>query len=282
MPHSDPGLTNGPAADPEGNEGITLVAIPHAGGWGTFFTPLADHLPADVRLLEVDLSGHGRRRHEPLLGSIEAMARDLLRLLRPQLLRPYALLGHSMGALVAYQLLGGILAQHLPLPRRLFVSSCPAPDRNRLSTAIALLPAEAFWQRVAHFDGLPPRLFDHPRLMALFEPIFRADFRAVANYRPCVPAELPPIPIQVLYGREDPIAPEALAAWQAWTSLPVTLHPFPGGHFYLTEQLSQVATLLAAPCLAGGQKRDVEGDACGGQRATPMGKPSVDLREGGN
>ncbi len=277
MPHSDPGLTRGPATGSE-RKGVTLVAIPHAGGWGTFFSPLADHLPADVRLLEVDLSGHGRRRHAPLLGSIEAMARDLLRLLRPQLLRPYALLGHSMGALVAYQLLRGIMAQHLPLPRRIFVSSCPAPNRNRLSAAVAQLPAEEFWQRVAHFDGLPPRLFDHPRLMALFEPIFRADFRAVASFRPCVPAELPPIPIRVLYGREDPIASEALAAWQAWTSQSVTLHPFPGGHFYLIGQLSQVATLLAAQCRACGQNRDGEGNACGGQRATPMGKPSADLR----
>ena len=277
MLHSDPGLTNGPGADPEG-EGMALVAIPHAGGWGTFFTPLAEHLPVAVHLLEVDLPGHGRRRHEPLCGSIEAMARDLLRLIRPRLLRPYALLGHSMGALVAYQLLRGIMAQHLPLPRRIFVSSCPAPNRNRLSAAVALLPAEEFWQRVAHFDGLPPRLFDHPRLMALFEPIFRADFRAVASYRPCVPAELPPIPIRVLYGREDPIAPEALAAWQAWTSQPVTLHPFPGGHFYLTEQLSQVATLLTAQCRACGQNRDGEGNACGGQGATPMGKPAADVR----
>ena len=114
--------------------------------------------------------------------------------------------------------------------------------------------------------------------MTLFEPIFRADFRAVASYHPCVPAELPSIPVRVLYGREDPIAPEALAAWQAWTSLPVTLHSFPGGHFYLTEQLPQAATLLAAECRAGGQNRDGEEDADGGQRARPIGKPSADLR----
>lgn len=233
-----------------GQKGMTLVAIPHAGGFGAFFAPLEEHLPETVRLLRVDLSGHGRRRHAPLLSSIETMARDVLTMIRPHLLRPYALFGHSMGALVAHQLLDCIAKKKLPPPRRLFVSSCPAPDRNRLSPGVARLPIEAFWAHVARFDGLPRRFFDHPHLMALFEPIFRADFRAVANYHPSPPEVLPEIPITVLHGQTDPISPEALAAWQAWTTGPITFRQFPGGHFYLIDQMPELAAFLAAQCLS--------------------------------
>jgi surfactin synthase thioesterase subunit len=149
---------------------------------------------------------------------------------------------------VAHQLLRRIGEENLPPPRRFFVSSCPAPGRSSLSPGVALLPTEAFWQQVARFDGLPRRFFDHPDLVALFEPIFQADFRAVAAYQPARPAALSDVPITVLCGREDSIAPDALAAWQAWTTAPLEIRQFPGGHFYLTEQMSQLAAFLAVRC----------------------------------
>ena len=225
----------------------TVVAIPPAGGFASFFSPLAGHLESSVRLVGVDLPGHGLRRGEPLLQDIVAMARDILTRIRPRLAGAYALLGHSMGALIAYELVGAIAAQQLPLPRHLFVSACAAPKHIRLRPGVAELPDEAFWAYVAGLGGMPNRFFDNPKIMALFEPIFRADFRAVAAYRPRPVSPLP-LPFTVLGGREDGIAPKALAAWQDHTTRPLVMRTFSGGHFYLLDHLPQVATVLTAGC----------------------------------
>lgn len=226
------------------------MVVPHAGGTSNAFAPLAERLEGLVTVRGVDLPGHGRRMREPLPGSIEAMAQDILASIRDVLDRPYALFGHSMGALAAHHLILLLREAGLPLPGRFFVSGCAAPGLSRLSPEVAYLPTEAFWRQVARYDGLPEGFLDYPELRDVFEPILRADFQAVATYRP-PRAEAPAMPITVLCGREDAIAPQELAAWQTVTSLPLEMRFFPGGHFYLLEQVAQVAAFLGERCTEG-------------------------------
>lgn len=226
---------------------VTLVAVAHAGASVTAYTPLAARLGDGVLFHGAELPGHGRRLREPLLTSVEAMALDVLAATRHLLPGPYAIFGHSMGALVAHGLALAIREAGLPPPRRLFVSGCSAPGRTRLPPGLATWESDAFWSFVSQYNGVPTEFMAYPELLEIFEPILRADFQAVTGYRPALAAPLD-IPVTVFYGLEDSLTGEELSAWQAVTSLPLELLPFPGGHFYLLEQTGPLAERIRAGC----------------------------------
>ncbi len=225
--------------------GITLFALPHAGGMANGYLPLGRHLRSDILLDALDLPGHGRRLGQPLLRSIPALAAGLLDELAPRLSAPYAILGHSMGALVGLEMCRAAALAGLPLPRRLIVSGCAAPGHSGLPPDLPDRPAPRFWEAIRQFGGLPDEVLAEPEILELFEPVLRADLQAVADYRP---AGLGPLPlaISVLAGRDDRLTQGRLAAWQDETGLPVDWRSFDGGHFYLFQHLAAVAALVNA------------------------------------
>jgi surfactin synthase thioesterase subunit len=225
----------------------TLVVLAHAGGSIGTLLPLAEPLGNRLRFHGAELPGHGRRIYEPLLPSIEAMADTVLDEIRPLVARPYALFGHSMGALVAHRLALAAHAENLPLPRRLFVSGCAAPGIGCLSPRVAELDGEDFWRHVAQYDGLPKDFLASAELKAVFEPILRADFRAVADYRPPLAPALP-VPVTVMAGQQDAVSQNELEAWQATTTEPLEVCTFPGGHFYLLDHITPLADLVRTRC----------------------------------
>jgi surfactin synthase thioesterase subunit len=226
---------------------LTLLSVAHAGASITAYTPLASRLGEGVLFHGAELPGHGRRMREPLLISIEAMAQDVLATTRHLLHGPYALFGHSMGALVVHALALAIRSAGLPSPRRVFVSGCSAPGRSQLPPDIARWDGESFWHFLGQYNGVPAEFMAYPELLEIFEPILRADFQAVTSYHP---PTAPPLdaPFTVLYGQQDSVSGEELALWQAVTSRPLECCPFPGGHFYLLEQTVPLAECLQARC----------------------------------
>jgi surfactin synthase thioesterase subunit len=231
------------------SEPVALVALPHAGGSISTFRPLADRVRPWMRWCGVELPGHGRRMQEPLLSSLDAMAEQVIAEIRPTLdAGPYALFGHSMGALLAHRVALSLHRQQLPLPLWLFVSGCAAPGRARLAAGLADLEGERFWRGLARYDGLGPAFLASRELQTLFEPILRADLRAVAQDRPPAAARLP-VPILVLAGADDGLPRADLAAWQTATTEPLEIRTFPGGHFYLLEHAALLADLIITRCV---------------------------------
>lgn len=223
--------------------GVTLLALAHAGGNAGSFLPLARFLRSDIRLEVLDLPGHGRRIAQPLRRSIPDLAQDLLESLWPRLKEPYAIFGHSMGALVGYALCLAVAQAGRPLPCHLFVSGCSAPGHSGLSPDLPDRPADQFWAEIRGFGGLPQEVMDEPAILELFEPILRADLRAVADYRPCGLVPLP-LPITVICGDQDNLTQDSLEAWRECSSLPVARHRFPGNHFFIFQNFPAVSAVI--------------------------------------
>jgi medium-chain acyl-[acyl-carrier-protein] hydrolase len=223
--------------------GVTLLALAHAGGNAGSFLPLAGFLRGDIRMEALDLPGHGRRIAQPLLRSIPDLARDLLESLGPRLERPYAIFGHSMGALVGHALCQAAAQAARPLPCHLFVSGCSAPGHSGLSPDLPDRPAEQFWAEISGFGGLPQEVMAEPAILELFEPILRADLRAVADYRPRALLPLA-LPITVFSGDRDNLTQDSLEAWRDCSSLPVARHFFPGDHFFIFKNFPAVAAVI--------------------------------------
>jgi surfactin synthase thioesterase subunit len=228
----------------------SLVCLPHAGGSASFFFPLARALAPAIDVLAVQYPGRQNRRHEPGIDSVPELADRIVDALRRLDDRPFALLGHSMGALLAYEVALRLAAAGLPTPSHLFVSgrrapSCYRDDRFHLSSDGDMLA------HIRRLGGPGSTALDDPEIQEMVLPVIRNDYRAVETYRHDPSAGLD-CPVTVLTGDRDAlVSTDEAHAWAGHTTGPTDLEVLPGGHFYLSDRTGQVAELLRRRLLAG-------------------------------
>ncbi|MFF4582174.1 thioesterase II family protein [Streptomyces sp. NPDC001389] len=237
---------------PAGN-GPRLVCFPHAGGSATAYKPLAQALPADLDVVSVQYPGRQDRFRETpftdLERLVEAVSGELARALAADPGRPYALFGHSMGALVAYETARRLERAGLPAPRRLFVSGRGAPD-NPSGTHYRYYGDADVLAEVRGLSGTDQTLLDNPEVLEMVLPALRADYRAVGTYTWSGGGPLA-VPVTALTGDRDPVVTVGEArAWREHTTGGFALEVFPGGHFYLDDQPERVAAAVTGGLLA--------------------------------
>lgn len=235
----------GSACAPGAGATTRLYCIPHAGGSATFYSALRAQLPPTVRCHPLELPGRGRRCHEPLRTDMPAMAEDLLSHMECDC-GPYALFGHSLGALLAFLCAARAQDAGLPPPRALFLSAASAPvDWEQCRPpALAALPQRDLWGQVARMGGLPDCVAESEELLRHFEPILRADLCALETWRPGAMSPLS-APITVFLGDQDTVSESQARQWRRLTLGPFGLRVFPGGHFYLQERWRELADHIA-------------------------------------
>ncbi len=233
-----------------------LFCFPYAGGSAHEFLAWQDMLGPAIEVCAVQLPGRGARWSETPYTRIDMLVHDLAPHVLPLLDRPYAFFGHSLGALVAFELCRRLHLQQAPLPSRLFASGCGAPQRRRPPGGLHVLPEEAFIETLRVFNGTPPAVLAQRELMALLLPTLRADFEIAElyAYRPGVRLALP---VTVLAGRADGEIDEAqLRAWSLETTGDCELHWFDGDHFFVHSSRDAVIAAVAAHMASGVDARD--------------------------
>lgn len=214
----------------------TLVVFPHAGGDPQTFRSWQKALGSSVHVAVVALPGRGARRAEPSLDEFDAVVEALGTHLGDLRSRPYAFFGHSLGALVAFELARLWSQDGGRRPMHLFASSRPAPQIP--ASYLREAPTNDELQAdIASFGGTPDRLLVDEDMMRIILAPFRADLTALATYRY---REAPALtcPLTVLRGREDAALREPDAeAWAYQTRSRFTLHNFEGGHFFWRTQM---------------------------------------------
>lgn len=215
-----------------------LVCLPHAGGSASFFFPVAQALSPRLEVLAVQYPGRQDRLREPALSGIEALAERIVEELGPWTDRPYALFGHSMGSIVAFE-----AARRLQDagrgPVELFVSGRRAPaldhDGDRQPRTDSEVLAE-----IRSLNGTGAGLLDDEETLRMILPALRADYGAVRNYR-YHPGPALECPITAFTGDRDPKAEVAgVQAWHRHTRSAFELNVLPGGHFFLVERAAEV------------------------------------------
>ncbi|WP_179811223.1 thioesterase domain-containing protein [Nocardiopsis sinuspersici] len=222
-----------------------LFLLHHAGGSSRGYRPWMRHFPSDWEVCLVEAPGRGRaKRSEPFREAL-ALTRHLREDLAPELDRPFGFFGHSMGALLAYELTNLLAAEGPSRPSWLGVSAwspAPGPERDEPRH---LLSSERLREGVARMGGIPASSLADPDQWRTVEPLFRADLGLVDTWRPDPAA--PPLraPLSVFGGQDDPgFPPERLAAWEDHAEGPVERHLLPGGHFYFVGRTGDVATRI--------------------------------------
>lgn len=224
-----------------------VVCFPHAGGSASFFHPLARVAAPGVEVVAVQYPGRQDRLGEPCVEDLETLADHVHdALARRDDGVPTVLFGHSMGALVAFEVARRLGRAALSRPARLVVSGRRAPSVVREET-VHLLDDDGLAAEVARLGGTDPRLLADQEIRDLVLPAVRGDYRAVETYRH-EPGEPLSCPVTVLTGDTDPRVTEAEArGWEPYTRGPFALRVFPGGHFFLNNRWPEVMELLAEP-----------------------------------
>jgi medium-chain acyl-[acyl-carrier-protein] hydrolase len=225
---------------------LRLFLLPHAGAGASFFRGWADAFSPQlgVEVCAVQLPGRETRMREPPFDRWEPLVAALSEALVPHLDLPYAVFGHSTGAMVGFELARTYRRSGRPLPVHLFPSGRPAPHLPRMLFTYDL-PDEGFIDSVRELGGIPEEVLAHRELMGLVLPILRADMAVneLYEYREEPPLD---VPITVYGGLADPRAEvEHLEAWAQHTTAAFRTHIFPGDHFYLTTGRHQVLDTLA-------------------------------------
>lgn len=220
-----------------------LFCFPHGGGSAAEFVRWSRQLPS-VELSAVQLPGRGSRLAEPVLSDMGELVAAVVDAMPTT--APYSVFGHSLGALVAYEVTRELRRTGRRLPDRLVVSGFPAPSTRRTEPPVHRLPDDDLIGEVARrHGGLPGEILTDPELKAMVARYLRADYQVLETYE--WRAEPPlPVPLTVFGGRDDSIGEDALSAWQEHVTDPITVRHFPGDHFYFREHQAVVLRALAA------------------------------------
>jgi acyl transferase domain-containing protein/surfactin synthase thioesterase subunit/NAD(P)-dependent dehydrogenase (short-subunit alcohol dehydrogenase family)/acyl carrier protein len=220
-----------------------MLCLPFAGASPLAYAPWQGLADA-TEVVPVTLPGRGGAGDDSPERRMEALVGRLARELATQLAPPFELFGHSLGALIAFELVRALRRHGRALPERLIVSSCPAPHLLAERPALHKLSDADLLAELRRFGGVPPAMFARPEFAELMLPPLRADLEVYGTYAYRREPRLE-IPIIVCGATDDDGASVAdLRAWREESADGfVNEHLFDGGHFYLFEH---GAKLLAA------------------------------------
>lgn len=222
-----------------------LFCLPYAGGAASIYRDWPSLAPPGVGVCAIQLPARERRLREAPLASMSAVLEGLTPALRPWLDLPFALFGHSIGALIAFELTRRLRRDKGPQPDWLFVSACTAPQLARPShQPLHDLPRDELVAELRRLQGTPEAVLDHPELLDLLLPALRADFAVWETYRY---TDEPPLacPLTAVGGRDDPeVSEEGVRAWAQQTTGPFDAHLFPGDHFFLRPAQDQLLEVV--------------------------------------
>jgi medium-chain acyl-[acyl-carrier-protein] hydrolase len=225
---------------------LRLFCFPYAGGGASIFREWPALLPGTVEVHAVQLPGRENRLLEPPMTQMPPLVSAAAAALSPHLDRPFAFFGHSMGALVSFELARQLRRDHASLPRHIVVSGRRAPHLPESDPPISQLPQAEFIDRLRNLNGTPRAVLENEELLEIVVPTVRADF-AVCESHVYTPEPPLPLPISAFGGDDDAEADRAeLEAWQLHTTGTVNVAMFPGDHFFIQSSRASVMERLAA------------------------------------
>ena len=232
---------------PKQNAKIKLFCFHYAGGGASIFRSWTNNVIESAEVIAVQLPGREDRYNEALLTDIEKIIEKLCTYFEKQCIRqsqPFVFFGHSLGALVAFELIRKLRRNKLVLPNHLIVSGSKSPQITNNKPLKYLLPDEQFIVELSKYNGIPEEVLNNKELIKMCLPIIKADFTIIETYKYKTEVALT-CPITTLGGLNDhTVNREHILAWKAQTNSLFRSHFLPGDHFFVKDSYKQVIQLI--------------------------------------
>ncbi|MET9666786.1 alpha/beta fold hydrolase [Streptomyces sp. NPDC006475] len=231
---------------------IRLFCLPYAGGAASAYAQWSPFLGDEVEVCGIELPGRQSRWSDRPFTRMEPLVDALASAIESELDVPYALFGHSMGSLVAFELARELRRRGAAEPHVLFASAGPAPQLRRPESRVHDQPDAVVIDKLRSLGGLPEEIYAEPELLELLLPTIRADFEVLETYayRSAPPLTCPIVSFAGTGDHEVPVA--RVAPWREQTTAGFTQHELRGDHFFLrsaqAQLLETVRAALAATC----------------------------------
>jgi medium-chain acyl-[acyl-carrier-protein] hydrolase len=240
------GVSNSPASKTQSRQ-IThrLFCFTYAGGAASIYRDWSNKLPPGIQVHAFQFPGHGNRMREPLFKRVQPLVESIARELTPNLEGSFAFFGHSMGAIVSFELAHLLRRENKPGPSHLFLSGRPAPHLTKKEALTYDLPELEFIEELRRMQGTPNEVLEHPELMSMLSPILRADLEVCQTYEyePRPPLDCP---ITAFGGLQDEdVSREQLEGWRDYTTSSFAARMFPGNHFFLHSSAPVLLRMIA-------------------------------------
>lgn len=223
---------------------LRLFCFPYAGGGASIFRPWVDILPPEVEVCSIQLPGREYRVGTPAYTRIAPLEEALAEAIVPYLDRPFAFFGHSMGALVSFELARLLHKKYQKYPEHLFLAAYRAPQLPNPNIKIYHLPSEVF-KVVLRSEGIAEMVLQNEELMQAMLPTLRADFELCDTYEYTEEAPLA-CQFSLFGGLEDVrISQKDLELWPQHSSIGCSLTMLPGSHFFLHSAQDQLLAVLS-------------------------------------
>ncbi len=225
---------------------IRLFCFAYSGAGASIFRTWAAQLAPHIEVLAVQLPGRETRRKESLLSNLPALIQTLTPALLPYLDRPFMFFGHSVGALISFEVARQLRRLAHLTPFHLIASGRQAPQLLASAPPIHQLPDADFLEKLRAYNGTPAIVLENVELMNLFMPILRADLALNETYiyTPEAPFEFA---IAAFGGLQDEQVSQAgLSAWQEQTTGDFCLKLLPGDHFFIKNQQMEILQFISS------------------------------------
>lgn len=229
------------------NYSARLIVFPHAGGDAMYYLPMEKYSNDIYKLMCVNLPGRDVRSDTPMYSNLRKLARDFVEENESCLnnKEPYIIMGHSMGAIIAYEATSYIEEKGYNKPQRLIVSGAVPPreaDESFKDVSDKRWDVEKY---LLELGGVSEELLENEEFREYYMPIIIRDFRACNKYfyeeRPKLS-----VPINVFYGFEDHSNDSHLySKWEDYTTNSCTETGFAGGHFFVRQSIAEVCENIA-------------------------------------
>jgi surfactin synthase thioesterase subunit len=222
------------------------VCLPHAGGGALGYRQFTACFPEEIEVCAIELPGRGTRMNEPLVHDFITLVSALAEAIAEYTDLPFAIFGHSMGALLAYELNRGLMARYGRQAQHLYVSGMRAPhipDRHKFLNART---DTELMCRVRELGGIPADVWNNQDLVQMMTATMKADFSICASYE-YQDHEPEASPITAFAGTDDPFASvEEVRLWRRHTCSGFAFKAYPGAHFFIHQAYPDVARLICS------------------------------------
>ncbi|MFE9443809.1 thioesterase II family protein [Streptomyces sp. NPDC006602] len=234
---------------PEATEAseVTLLLLPHAGGSPHTYADLAAKLPSSIRVLAGQYPGRGSRMRDPLPERLTDLVEPLTEAVERWVDGPLVVFGHSLGAMVGWQLVRRLEAAGREVGG-FAPASCLPPHLARpvVDTSSRFIADDELEAYLRSLGGLPEEFFEEPELLELVMPIVRADLGLTVDYPEPGGTHRVSCPVLAIGGEADAAVPsDGLARWSECADAGMDVRVMTGGHFFYQDHLADVAGLLA-------------------------------------